>query len=91
MSSSEKEKYAETLTITDEKYFSKTRIILYNLNVGRNHVKRMHVINSRRGFSMGTVLWGEILTMCLADLLGIADLDCEKVVTSKNEFSNSRI
>ena len=23
----------------------------------RNHVKLMHVINSRRGFSKGTVLW----------------------------------
>ena len=32
--------------------------LYWNQNLVRNHVKLMHVINSRRGFSMGTVLCG---------------------------------
>lgn len=32
--------------------------IVLSLKTVRNHVKLMHVVNSRRGFSKGTVLWG---------------------------------
>ena len=55
---------------------------LHNLIIVRNHVKLMHVINSRRGFSKGTtVSW--ILAMGLADLLGFANLHCQKVESTK--------
>jgi hypothetical protein len=50
----------------------------------RNHVKLLRIINSRRGFSKGTVLCGGYyIAMGLADRLGIADLHCRKVESTK--------
>ena len=56
---------------------------IFNASV-RNHVKLLHVYKSCRGFSKGTVLCGGYyLAMGLADLLGIADLHCRKVESTK--------
>jgi hypothetical protein len=49
----------------------------------RNHVKLLGVMNSRRVFSKGTCTVWCLLAMGLADLLGIADLDCRKVESTK--------
>ena len=50
--------------------------VKYRPNFERNHVKLIYIINSLRGFSKGTVL-------CGGHQLGIADLHCQKVESTK--------